>query len=77
MRKSFPVMVFWGKGRQMERDDISGSANDWRQAWRAFADKVSARPSDTYSGATPMLGRRLQEVREGPFEGFDSPPGKF
>jgi hypothetical protein len=61
----------------MERDDIMDSARDWRQAWRAFADKVSARPSDSYSGATPILRPRMQEVREGPFEGFDSPPGKF
>jgi len=77
MRKSILVMVFWGKGRQMESTDSTHTAKDWRQAWRAFADQVGGRSRDTDSGATPTSRTRPQEVREEPFQGFDSPAGKF
>jgi hypothetical protein len=77
MRKSIPVMPFRGKGRQMENTDSTDTAKDWRQAWRAFADKVSGRFWDSHNGATPTSRPRLQEIPEGPFQGFDSPPGKF
>lgn len=73
----FPVMVFWGKGRQMENTDTTDTAKDWRHAWRAFADKVNVRPPEFHNGATSVLSPQLQEVREGSFEGFNSPPGKF
>jgi len=77
MRKLIPVMVFWGKGKQMESTDSTDTAKDWRQAWRAFADQVGGRSWDTHNGATPISRPRRQEVREGPFQGFESPPGKF
>lgn len=77
MRKSIPVMAFQGKGRQMDNTDSTDSAKDWRQAWRAFADTVSGRFSDSHNGATPTSRPRPQDFPEGPFHGFDSPPGKF
>jgi hypothetical protein len=66
-----------GKGRQMENTDSTETAKDWRQAWRAFADEVSGRSWDTHDRPTLTSRLRRQEVREGPFQGFDSPPGKF
>ena len=77
MRKSIRVMAFWAKGRQMENTDSTNTAKDWRQACRTFADQVSGRSRDTHNGTTLASRPQRQEVQEGPFQGFDSPPGKF
>ncbi len=61
----------------MEKATATETSEDWRQTWRASTDKVSQRSKGTHDQMMPMLRTRRQEVHEGPFQGFDSPPGKF
>ena len=61
----------------MEKATATDTSEDWRQAWRAVTEKVSQRSKGTHDQVMPTLRTRRQEVHEGPFQGFGSPPGKF
>ena len=70
-------MVHGERGRQMEKETATGTSEDWRQSWRDSTDKVSQRSKGTHDHVMPTLRTRRQEVHDGPFQGFGSPPGKF
>ncbi len=70
-------MVHGERGRQMEKATATETSENWRPAWRALTDKVSQRSKGTHDQVMPTLQTRRQDVHEGPFQGFGSPPGKF
>ncbi|MCH8346576.1 MAG: hypothetical protein IIC87_06590 [Chloroflexi bacterium] len=61
----------------MEKATSTETSEAWRQAWRAVTAKASQRSNDTHDQVMPTLRARRQEVHDGPFQGFGSPPGKF
>ncbi len=61
----------------MEKATATETSEVRRQTWRAITDKVSQRSNDTHDQVMPTLRARRQEVHDGRFLGFDSPPGKF
>ncbi len=61
----------------MEEANRTETTKDWRPAWRAFAERTRPKFEGTHGEMAQALPPNLQENREGPFPGFDSPPGRF
>jgi hypothetical protein len=77
MRKLFLVMVFLGKGRQMESTDRTDRAEDQRHGSTDLPEETRWESSDIDCDVSMALRSRRWEQREGPFQGFGSPEGKF
>jgi hypothetical protein len=77
MRKSIPVMVFRGKGRQMENTGKAEVAAVPQQASTGVREQTRWESGDIDCDVSTVLRSKRWEQREGPFQGFDSPPGKF
>jgi hypothetical protein len=77
MRRSFLVMVFLGKGKQMENTGNLEPAAVRQQVSTGVAEQTRREPGDTDCDVSRILRAKRWEQREGPFQGFDSPEGKF
>jgi hypothetical protein len=61
----------------MENTDRTDAAGDRRQAPTGVADETGSESLDTSSVVATVLVSKRWEQRDRPFEGFDSPPGRF
>ncbi len=62
----------------MENTTEAETAKDWRQAWRAFAEQLSARPEAILvEVVVPVSRTKRRRIETRPFQGFGSPLGKF
>jgi hypothetical protein len=50
------------------------TTKDWRPAWRAFAKQARPKLEDSNDDVAQAS---LEDVQDGPFQGFGSPPGRF
>jgi hypothetical protein len=76
MRESIPVMVFPGKGGQMENTGRIESAGVRQEASTGLTEETRWESSDIKCDVSTVLRSRRWEQREGPFQGFGSPEGE-
>lgn len=61
----------------MEDPKRTALAKDRRQGPADLADDTGWEPEDSHGEVARVLWSKRWEVRDGPFQGFGSPPGKF
>ena len=65
------------KGRQMENTDRTEPAAVRQQASTDLPEQTDGESIDINCEVATILRSKRWERRQGPFQGFDSPPGKF
>ena len=70
-------MEFRGKGRQMENTSRTEPAAVRQEASAGLPEQTRWESRDIDCDVSTALRSKRWEQREGPFQGFDSPEGKF
>ena len=65
------------RGRQMENTREAAPAGERRQTSTGRTSQAGWEPLDTHCEVATVLRSKRWEEREEPFQGFNSPPGKF
>ena len=61
----------------MKETHSIGTVKDRPQTPAGIADQTGGENEHTHSDVSTVLRVKRWDLREGPFRGFDSPPGRF